>query len=146
MSSKERQEQLVENMKKWQKIENAAVVSTGKIIAKTNNPLIRLVAETIQQDSQHHHRVQQMIVDSMEKSPVSLQPEDVAEVWDLIKEHIEIEKKTIEFAKEGLEAIKGMKHLSPQHYLINYLLKDEEKHDEMLEALEKFKRDLYPYA
>jgi pyruvate-formate lyase-activating enzyme len=146
MSGKERQEQVVENMKKWQKIENAAVVSTGKIIEKTDNPLIRLVAETIQRDSQHHYHVQQMIIDSMEKKPLTLQPEDVAEVWDLVKEHIEIEKKTIEFAKEGLDAIKGMKHLTPQHYLMNYLLKDEEKHDEMLEALEKVKRDLYPYA
>ncbi len=146
MSSKESQERLVENMEQWKKIENASVVSTGKIMEKTGNPLIRMIAEIIQRDSQAHYHVQQMIVDSMTKSSISITPEEVGEVWDLVEQHIAIEKKTIELATDSLESIKGQKHLTPQHYLLSYILKDEEKHNDMLADLEKLKRDIYPYA
>jgi len=33
-----------------------------------------------------------------------------------------------------------------QEYLLNYLLMDEEKHDRMLETLEKIKSGMYPYG
>ena len=146
MSSKEKQEQVIEGLKHWQKIENASVISTGRIMDKTDHPLIRMVAEIIQRDSQVHYHLQQMIIDSMESKPFSLTPEDVASVWDAIEEHIEIEKKTIEMAREAKDALKGSKHLTPQIYLLNYLMMDEEKHNAMLEALEQVKKDIYPYA
>ncbi|MCP4632953.1 MAG: hypothetical protein GY855_08495, partial [candidate division Zixibacteria bacterium] len=66
MSTKELQEQVVDNMKRWQKIENASVASTGKVIEATDNPIVRLIMEIIQRDSQFHYRVQEMIVDSLE--------------------------------------------------------------------------------
>ncbi len=146
MSTKDKREQAVANLKRWQKVENASVVSTGRIMEKTDHPLLHMVAEIIQRDSQMHYHVQQLIIDSMEAKPFSLTPEDVASVWDLIEEHIRIEQKTIEFAEESLENLKGAKDLTPQIYLLRYLLRDEEKHNEILEALEKVKKDLYPYA
>ena len=145
MKSKEVQEKIVENLKRWQKIENASVVSTSDVIAETNHPLLRTVMEIIQRDSQMHYHLQQMIIDSMEVKPITLTPEDVAEVWDGIEKHIEIEKKTIEMAEEILGQMKGG-HLTPQVYLLRYLLLDEEKHNAMLEALELVKKNLYPYA
>ncbi len=146
MSAKERQEQAVESLKKWQKIEKAAIVITGKIIEKSDHPLINLVAETIQRDSHNHFRIQQMIIDGMTKEAMTLSIDDLAEVWDLIEEHNVIEKKTIELANDALDGLKGQKHLTAQMYLLNYLLKDEEKHDYMLGALEQIKKDIYPYA
>ena len=62
MSQKEMQEKMVEDLKRWQKIENASVVSTGKVIEKTNHPLIRQIMEIIQRDSQMHYHLQQMIM------------------------------------------------------------------------------------
>ena len=41
MSTKEIQEQIVGNMRQWQKIENASVASTGNVIEKTGNPIVR---------------------------------------------------------------------------------------------------------
>ncbi|MDP8206295.1 MAG: hypothetical protein P9L92_06495 [Candidatus Electryonea clarkiae] len=145
MTSKEMQEQMVSNLKRWQKIENASVVSTGKVMEKTDHPLLRMVMEIIQRDSQTHYHLQQMIIDSMEVKPFSLTPEDISAVWDLIENHIEIEKSTIEMANEILGNMKA-KYLTPQIYLLRYLLKDEEKHNAMLEALEQVKKDIYPYA
>ena len=132
-------------MRQWQKIENASVASTGQIIEKTDNPIVRLVMELIQRDSQVHYRVQAMIADSLESKAIALSPDEVGEVWDMIEKHIELEKKTVELAQEALKALKGKKMLV-QEYLLNYLLIDEKKHNTVLERLEDIKKGMYPYA
>ena len=145
MSTKEIQEKLVEDMKAWMKIEDAAVSSTGAIIQKTDNPVIRMVMEIIQRDSLMHHRVQEFIKDTLVKEPVVMSTDELSDVWDMVEKHIEIEKKTIDTAKDALEALKGKK-LVVQEYLINYLLVDEQKHDSMLETLALIKKGMYPYG
>ncbi len=145
MSTKEIQEKIIEGMRQWQKIENASVASTGNIIEKTNNPVVRLVMEIIQRDSQFHHRVQELIADSLESKTVVLNPDELGEVWDMIEKHIELEEKTVELAEQALEALKGRKMLV-QEYLLNYLLEDEMKHNKVLEHLKKIQQNMYPYA
>jgi hypothetical protein len=145
MSTKELQEQIIDNMRQWQKIENASVASTGNVIDATDNPIIRLVMEIIQRDSQFHYRVQEMIADSLESKTVALSTDDLANVWDMIEKHIKLEQKTVELAQKSLEALKGKKMLV-QEYLLNYLLEDENKHNKVLEHLEKIKAGMYPYA
>lgn len=132
-------------MRRWQKIENSSVSSTGRIMEKTNNELVRLVMEIIQRDSQFHYRVQEFIADSLEKKPVALNPDELGDVWDLIEKHIQLEEKTVELAEEALQAIKGKKMLVVE-YLLNYLLEDEKKHNLVLAHLAKIKDGMYPYA
>jgi hypothetical protein len=144
-TTKEIQKDIVSNMKLWQKIENASVASTGKIIQKTDNPIIRMVMEIIQQDSQMHYRVQELIAESLEGKAVALTPEDVRDAWSMIEKHIELEKKTVEFAESALKALKGRK-MVVQEYLLNYLLEDENKHNHILESLGIIKKGLYPYG
>jgi len=145
MSTKEVQQKVVENMRRWQKIENASVASTGSIIEKTDNPLIRLVMEIIQRDSQLHYRVQEMIADSLESKTMYLSPDELAQVWDQVEKHIDLEKKTVELAEEALTALKGKK-MVVQEYLIQYLLEDENKHNKILADLETIKKGMYPYG
>ena len=145
-SKKELQESLVANMQSWQKVEDASVASTGRVIEKTDNPVIRLIMEIIQRDSQMHHRVQQWIADSLSVKAVSLSPEELGEVWEMIEQHIAIEKKTQVLASASLEAAKGSKGMLLQAYLLEYLLEDEKKHDLMLQRLEEIKKGMYPYA
>ena len=145
MSTKELQEKIVTNMRKWQKIENAAVATTGKIIEDIENPLVRMVMEIIQRDSQFHYRIQEFIADSLEHKTVALSTDELGKVWGQIEKHIELEKETLKLAHEAAEALKGKKMLV-QEYLIHYLLEDEEKHNSMLEKLEKVKAGMYPYA
>lgn len=146
MSTKEAQEKIVSNMKKWMKIEDAAVASTGRIIEETENPIVRLIMEIIQRDSQMHHRVQELIAESLESKAIALSTDDLGKVWGSIEKHIEIEKKTISLAKESIEAIGKNKGMLLQRYLLEYLLKDEEKHDEVLANLENIKKNMYPYG
>jgi hypothetical protein len=146
MTTKEAQEKIVDNMRKWQKIEDASVASTGLVIAKTANPIIRLIMEIIQQDSQMHYRVQELIADSLSKKAIAVNPEEIGKVWNMIEKHIALEKRTVTLAKSSLAAIEGKKGMLVQAYLLEYLLKDEEKHDVILEKLEAIKKGMYPYG
>jgi len=141
-SKKEAQKTLIENMRRWQKIENAAVAQTARIIEATDNPIIRFVAETIQRDSNNHYRVQELVVDTL-TSTTTVSVDDLAKVWDSIEEHIKIEKKTIELAEESLAALDHDRQ-GVQKYLLTYLLEDERKHDKMLADLELIKKGMYP--
>jgi bacterioferritin (cytochrome b1) len=137
------QQDLVSNMRKWQKIENASVSSTSQIIEKTDNPIVRLAMEIILQDSQTHYRVQELIAGSIDDKALSLTSDELAEVWDMIERHIELERKTVELAEQAIAALKGQQGMVVQEYLLNYLLTDERKHNELLSALDSIKRGMY---
>lgn len=143
MTTKELQRELVSNMRKWQKIEDASVSSTSQIIEKTRNPIVRLVMEIIQRDSQMHYRVQELIADSIESKALYLAPDDLVAVWEMIEHHIEIEKKSVELAQQAIATLKGQQGMVVQQYLINYLLEDEEKHNDLLNRLDDIKRGIY---
>jgi hypothetical protein len=145
MSTKEIQEQIVDNMRRWQKIENSAVASTGMVIDKTENPVVRIVMEIIQRDSQMHYRVQEMIAESLTTKALTLTPEELADIWEMVEKHIEIERKTVELADEALGAIRGKK-MVVQEYLLEYLLEDENKHNHLLDSLATIKKGMYPYG
>jgi hypothetical protein len=145
MSTKEIQEQIVDNMRRWQKIENGAVASTGMVIDKTENPIVRIIMEIIQRDSQMHYRVQELIAESLSIKALTLTPEELADVWELVEKHIEIERKTVELAEEALGAIRGKK-MVVQEYLLEYLLEDENKHNHILDSLATIKKGMYPYG
>ena len=145
MSTKEVQEGIVANMRHWQHIENATIASTGNVIEKTENPIVRIVMEIIQRDSQMHYRVQELIADSLTSKTISLTPEEMENVWGLIEKHIKLERQTVDMAEEALAALKGKK-MVVQEYLLRYLLEDENKHNHMLDSMELIKKAMYPYG
>jgi len=145
MSQKQVQEEILATMRAWQKIENASVASTGRVIEKTENPIVRLVMEIIQRDSQMHYRIQEFIADSVSTKTVTLTPEELGDVWGMIEQHIELEKKTVALAQQSLNALKGSK-MVVQEYLLHYLLEDENKHNNILKQLETIKKGMYPYG
>jgi len=135
LSGPERLAKTVDVLRQWQGIERDAIETTAQIMEKTNNLLIRQIMEIIRNDSVQHHRVQQFLIDSITRTPVTLSPEELAEVWGQLEAHDELERQTIELAKELLEET-----TEPVHkILLDYLLRDEEKHDTILGELEKFK-------
>ena len=145
MSTKEKQEKLVEILKAWQHIENRSVSQTAEIIDRTRNPVIRLVMEIIQRDSAFHHRVQQFIIDSLETQAISLSVDDLEQVWGAIQAHIESERKTGELVTAARAALAGTRSVV-QQYLLTYLANDESKHDLLLENLGLIKRGMYKSA
>lgn len=144
MKSKDIQAELIDRMETWQKIEDASVVSTGKVIENTSNPVIKQIMEIIQADSKQHHRVQELIA-KITSEGIVFSIDDLVDVWDGIEKHIAIEKQMVEYVDEALVAVKG-RHMLIQEYLLRYLAADERKHDFLLEALEQIKKGVYPYA
>ena len=142
MKGPERIAKTVETLRHWQKLERQAIENMSDLMEKTDNLLIRQILEIIRSDSTQHHRVQQFLIDSLTTTPVSLTPEDLAEIWDAIAAHDEAERQTIEIAKE----LKEDCTFFVQQALLEYLIIDEEKHDHILGQLEQFKKNLYPYV
>jgi hypothetical protein len=134
--------ELVGVLRKWQEIEDGSVASTTQVIAKTKNPFIRLVMDIIRQDSVMHKKVQQFMIDSLEKEAVSLTPEELGEIWEQIERHAEMEKEAIQLADQ----LRKNCRLFVQRHLLTYLVEDERLHDRLLGQLEDFKRKIYPYA
>jgi hypothetical protein len=130
-------------MREWQRLEDATVAQTAKIKMKTENPLIRMVMEIIQRDSNMHHRIQQLIINSMQKERINIPVEDLSSIWDSIEQHIELERKTVELGKISLAELEGSGNVI-QQYLLTFLLRDEEKHDKLLSDLEMIKKGMYP--
>jgi hypothetical protein len=145
MTVKELQREIVSRMKSWQQLENSTIGITAQAMKKTKNPIIHLVMEIIQRDSQMHYRVQEWIADSLESKTITLTPEEIGEIWSIIEQHIELEKKSVEMAEQTLDSLKG-KAMVIQAYLLNYLLEDERKHTNLLSALESIKIKMYPYG
>jgi hypothetical protein len=135
-------EELTTILESWQGLETATISHTTEVIAKTRNPLIRLLMEIIRQDSQMHYRVQQVLLDGIEREAFTLTPEELGDIWDMIEKHADMEKQTIALAEKAL----GNCRLFVQRHLLTYLIEDEKKHDRLLGQLEDFKRNIYPYA
>jgi rubrerythrin len=135
-------EDLTAILENWQALETATISHTTEVIAKTKNPLIRLLMEIIRQDSEMHYRVQQILLDGTKSQAFTLTPEELGEIWDLIEKHADMEKQTIALAEKALSNCR----LFVQRHLLTYLIEDEKKHDRLLGQLEDFKRNIYPYA
>ena len=129
---------MVDVLRQWQGLERQAMNDTAEIMEKTTSPLIRVLMEIIRHDSLMHHRVQQFLIDSVTKDAVTVTREDIAEVWDQLEAHDRQEKKTIQMAEELRK-----KAWSPVHkLLLDYLLREEGKHDSLIAQLDGLKKDL----
>jgi hypothetical protein len=141
-TKKEMLEELKATLRKWQEIEDSSVKNTTAILEKTKNPLIQLIMEIIRQDSVMHKRVQQVILDSLEKEAFSLTPEELGDIWGMIEAHDESEEQAIRMAEKARKSCP----LLVQRQLLEYLIEDERKHERLIGHLEDFKRGIYPYA
>lgn len=134
----QRVEDMVSGLREWQSIERQAMEQSAEILEATDNPFLRIIMEVIRHDSLMHHRVQQVIIDSLVKENITLTSEDVAAVWEKIENHEETEREVINIAK-GLHE----KAWNPVHkQLLSYLITDEEKHDRLLDELNQVKKGL----
>ncbi|MFP4527057.1 MAG: hypothetical protein ACLFQX_00790 [Candidatus Kapaibacterium sp.] len=140
-TQKEKHEQLLDLLKRWQKLEDTAVQNTTEIIKETENPLIQVVMEIIRQDSVMHRRVQQLIIDGFTKT-WDINPDELAKFWDKVEEHDELEKKVVKMAEEAKEQTNS----GIVKYLLEYLLIEERKHHTLLEEMSKIKKNMYPYG
>jgi hypothetical protein len=142
MGTKENEAKLAEILREWQHIENQTVVQTAQIVDRTRHPVIRFIMQIIQSDSATHFRVQQLILDSLEKEAITLTVDDLTGIWDAIEAHVEAERRTGELVVAAQRALAGTKNVA-QQYLLSYLGHDEKKHERLLEDLALIKRGMF---
>jgi hypothetical protein len=145
VTMKETGEKLVEVLKKWQKVEVEAVVSTGEAAREVENPILKAVFQIIQRDAKNHSKVQDLIIQADEKTGFQLKVEDLELLSKLVGRHVLVEKQMIESAAEALRLIKGKKMILHEYFL-NYLQEDERKHMDLMKGLQNLKRNMYPYG
>ncbi len=136
MNSQLSNDKLIEILRNWQKLEDAAVANTTEIIKNSRNPFIQIIMEIIRQDSVMHRRIQQLIIDSLEMKDFAIDPSEIELWWEKIEEHDEMEKKVVKIA----EIARNETSSPVVRYLLDYLLEDEQKHDSLLIKLEHLKK------
>ncbi len=142
MSKREAEEQLVEILREWQHVETRTVVQTAQIMDRTRHPVLRLVMEIIQSDSAMHFRVQELLLETLERKALTLTVDDLTAIWDAVEAHVAAERRTGELVAAAQQALEGTKNVV-QQYLLSYLAQDEKKHDRLLENLALIKRGMF---
>jgi hypothetical protein len=141
---REQRQRIVSTLKDWELLEEESSASIEQVKTKCGNPLVRLVMEIIEHDARLHRRLQEFILNSLEREPLTLSPDEVGEVIELIRKHTGLKTQMIEKVEKTLETTTD-KSLHIQEFLMKTLLVDERKHKEMLKGMEKVMQGLYPY-
>ena len=142
MTMKEQQDEMVKNLKNWQKLESQSISNTAQVIQNTDHPIIQLIMEIIQRDSQMHRYVQGWIAHSLERKAITLCPDDMVEIWNTVEQHIDLEKQMLENVRTQLSKMEDKSILLVQQYLLKYLEDDETKHNNLLSYLETVKKGM----
>jgi len=138
----ERVKEMVDELRRWQRIERESIDQMADIMEATDNVLVRQMAEIIRNDSVQHHRVQQFLIDTLTKEAPSFSPDELAHIWTKIEQHQKMEKDVVSIAKN----LKKTAWLPVHKMILDYLTVDEEKHDKLLDQLAEFKKGMYPYG
>ena len=144
MKMREANEKIMADVKKWMQIEDESISFVKTVKRQCGNPVICLIMDIIESDSEIHKRVQKMILDSRERDPISMTVDEIGEIWKTIEEYLERRRKAIEETEDTLSMIKD-KSFGFQQFLLTYLLEDMKKHDAMLSGLKKIKQSMLPY-
>lgn len=131
-------DEMVDVLRHWQALERKAMNDTAEIMEKTSSTLIRIIMEIIRHDSLMHHRVQQFLIEEVTEAAVTVTREELAAVWDALEAHDRAERETIRMA----EQLRKNAWTPVQKMLLDYLLREESKHDGLISQLDDFKRDL----
>jgi len=137
----ETESELLGLLRDWQAKEKDSIAMARETQRRSRNAVVRLVMEIIAHDAVLHHRVEQFLLDSIEKSTTMAQPDEVDIVWSMIAQHNELEKSVLELAQRAQKLPAGT---TMPDFLIDYLVEDERKHDALLERLEEIKIKLHP--
>ena len=141
LESAEKKEQFLVNLDKWQEMETLSAKTCTEVKKRTENTLIKMIAEIIRRDSESHIEVLKLIKNSLTKQALHLTPDELEEIWDLVEGYHKIEHKSVDIAQEAIRDSR----LFEIRYLLTYLLEDESKHLKLLNQLDDFKRSLFPY-
>jgi lipopolysaccharide biosynthesis regulator YciM len=135
-------EALAEQFRDWQKLEDETIRLAEEQQKKTSNSFVNVIMEIIKRDSEKHKIMQQFIIDTLTKQPVTLAPQDLIPLADVLERHIQAEAKSMGLANTCATESKDFF----VDFITSSLVNDEVKHHEMLRTLDHVKGAVYPYG
>lgn len=133
-------EEIVSIMKDWQELETKAIGSAEALIGKTDNPLVRTIMGIIVHDSEKHKLVQKMVIDSLTKKAIHISPDELNELAEGLHRHVDAEEELLKHAQRALDKCS----LVSTHFLLSYLIADEQKHHSLLTGLRDLREASIP--
>ena len=132
--SAETDENFLKLLKKWVKIEQATIRMTEGLLKKVDSQVVKVLIDTIHRDSQKHQMILELILEGLEGT-VTLTPDDMGILGEFLQKHTAIEQESVDIAEQSLKKVR-----TPiAKFLLEYLHKDEQKHDFIMESLDKLK-------
>jgi rubrerythrin len=135
MKGKKADQRLIEILRSWRTTETYTIKGCEKLLARSDNQLVKTIISAIRSDSEKHRDILQLILDSMTKQAIHLTPEEIADIASSIDRHISIEEKTIGYTEKAI----GKATDPVMKQLLRYILDDEKKHERMLTQLSELK-------
>ena len=89
LESVENREQFLADIDDWLKIEAKTRKQCSAIQKSTENPLVSMIAEIIRRNSKTHIDLLNLIRRSLTEKAISLTPEELEQIWDLVDGHRE---------------------------------------------------------
>ena len=96
--------------------------------------------ESIKHDSEKHKLIQQMIIDSITKEAISISPDELSEMSDMLNNHMEAEAESLCLT----DAAFAKSELFFTRFLFSYRIADEAKHHGLINELNDLKRETIP--
>ncbi len=132
--SAETSEEFHKLIKKWISIEKATITLSGRLLEKSENPILSCIIDAIRRDSEKHQEVLKLITESLEGTTYFTH-EDMSVLTEFIEKHATIEQDAVNIAAQTLDKVR-----TPfAKFLLEYLYEDEKKHDLIMDNLTKLK-------
>lgn len=137
----EKREDLERLIEKWRERQEQTGRNAKALHDKTKSYFVQIVTRAVQQDAEKHEQILKAVLDCMDCT-VTITPEELGELSELLSAHLDVERKTEELAHV---ALKKRQHYITT-YLLKYILEDEKKNFALMDQLNEFKGRIHPYA
>ena len=141
LESLEKREQFLSDLYEWLSVESETVMKCSEIQEETDNPFVQLVAEIVRGNSKTHIRILNLIHECLTRKAVSLTPDELGQIWELVQGYMEIESRSIEMAEQAISSSR----IFIIKQLLAYMLDDKNRNLKLVGQLEDFKKRMYPY-
>jgi len=138
LNKKEDLERLIES---WKGRQEETGRNARALHDKTESYFVQIMTNAIRQDAEKHEQILKAVLDCMDCT-VTITPDELGELSELLEAHLDVERKTEELAQV---ALKKRQHYITT-YLLKYLLEDEKKNFALMKLLNEFKGKIHPYA
>ncbi len=127
MDEEKKVEELKEMVKSLIKVEEEVIRLTEETAGMAANSTVKYLLRAIQHDSRKHAELGRAALEILEYSQI-VGAEERKEVWDLLKQHEELERKH----KDNLANMKTLTETPALKYIFEQIWSDEKTHHAML--------------